>query len=444
MKTLLRLSMMITISILCFLHGKGQETQDSIRIDLNKALEIALSENPTMRIAGRDIEVKKNYKREQIVSLFPDVSLSAGYNRNLKKQMMAMEMQGTVVEIEVGTDNTYNAGLSLTLPIIAPALWNNVKLSQLDVELAMESARASKISLINEVKKAYYNLLLAKDSYLVLLKNYQNVEDNFQNIAAKYEQGLASEFDKLRAEVQVKNQIPNLKSAASGVDLATMMLKVLMGVSVNEPLLFEGSLSDYESLMTERSVPKAGDLSLENNTDLHQLDLSIAQLNRSLSIIKSSAAPTLAFTGALQLNSMNDDFNFAKYKWYPYAYVGVGLNVPIVSWASTSYRVKSSKLNIQSLEDQRNYLEENLRLNINNALNQINNATEELESNRENVKQAEKAQSISQKQYEIGMGTWLDLSAAEVALTSARLAYTQSIYNYLTAYADLERILGNN
>lgn len=75
----------------------------------------------------------------------------------------------------------------------------------------------------------------------------------------------------------------------------------------------------------------------------------------------------------------------------------------------------------------------------------MNNAVEELSSNKENVAMAEKPYSISRKQFEVGMGkSWLDLSASELALTQARLAYHQSIYTYLYNMVELENIIGIN
>ncbi|MDL2231033.1 TolC family protein, partial [Bacteroidales bacterium OttesenSCG-928-L19] len=187
----------VMMAMLTPFYGFSQESKDSVRIDLNKALEIALSDNPTIKIADRDIQIQKNYKKEQIVPLFPDVSGSASYSRTLQKQVMVMEMGGQNMEIEVGTSNNWNAGLSASLPVIAPAAWFNVKLSQLNVESAIESARSSKISLVNEVKKAYYGYLFAKDSHRVLLLNYENVLMNLEDVIHKYENGLTSEFEKL-------------------------------------------------------------------------------------------------------------------------------------------------------------------------------------------------------------------------------------------------------
>ena len=177
------------------------QAQDSIHVDLNRAIEIALSETPTMRIADRNVQIKQIYKKEQIAALFPDVSIAANYNRTLLKQTMSMDMGGQTMNIKVGRDNTYSAGANLSLPLIAPALWSNLKLSAMDIELAQESARSSKLELVNQVKQAYYMYLLAKQSYDVLQKSYATMEASNQLVTNSYSQGLVSEFEKLRSDV---------------------------------------------------------------------------------------------------------------------------------------------------------------------------------------------------------------------------------------------------
>lgn len=416
--------------------------QDSVHVNLQKAIEIALSENPTIKIADRNIEAKKYYKDEQIAALFPNISASGSYQRTVKKQKMTMEMGGNPMTIEVGTSNNYAAGISLSLPLVAAPTWYNLKLSQLDVETAVESARSSRISLVNEVKKAYYGLLLAKDSYRVLQVNYANVEYTANNINSKYEQGLASDFEKLRADVQVKNQKPQLTSAENTVNLATMMLKVLIGVDVNEPIIFDGQLSDFENEMLNYQVAEAKNISLENNSDLRQLSLSQNSLDMSVKLLKASACPTLAFSGNAQYMTMANDFDFANYNWFPYSVVGLSLNVPIMSWVGTSYKIKEAKLSIANLQEQKQYVENNLRVSVNNNLSNIRNAMADMTSNKETMMQAQRAYEIVQKQFEVGMATWLDLNSAELALTQSQLLYHQSIYNFLTAKTELEALMG--
>lgn len=417
--------------------------QDSVHVNLQKALEIALSENPTIKIANRTIESKKYYKDEQIAALFPSVSASASYQRTVKKQEMTMEFGGSPMEIEVGTSNNYVAGLNFSLPLVAAPTWYNLKLSQIDVQNAIESARSSKIALINQVKSAYYGLLLAQDSYRVLQINFANVEMTAKNINDKYEQGLASDFDKLRADVQVANQKPQLTSAQQAVNLSAMMLKVLIGVDVTEPIIFDGHLSDFENEMLNYKVVDGQLISLANNTDLRQLELSQEQLNTSLKLIKASSCPTLAFSGNYQYMTMANDFDFANYNWFPYSVIGLSLNVPILSWVGTSYKIKETKITMANLEDQKKYLENNLRVSVNSNLDNIRNAIAEMTSNKETMMQAERAYNIVQKQFEVGMATWLDLNSAELAMTQSQLLYHQSIYNFLTAKNELEKLMGN-
>ncbi len=417
--------------------------QDSVHVNLQKALEIALSENPTIKIANRTIESKKYYKDEQIAALFPSVSASASYQRTVKKQKMTMEFGGSPMEIEVGTSNNYVAGLNFSLPLVAAPTWYNLKLSQIDVQNAIESARSSKIALINQVKSAYYGLLLAQDSYRVLQINFANVEMTAKNINDKYEQGLASDFDKLRADVQVANQKPQLTSAQQAVNLSAMMLKVLIGVDVTEPIIFDGHLSDFENEMLNYKVVDGQLISLANNTDLRQLELSQEQLNTSLKLIKASSCPTLAFSGNYQYMTMANDFDFANYNWFPYSVIGLSLNVPILSWVGTSYKIKETKITMANLEDQKKYLENNLRVSVNSNLDNIRNAIAEMTSNKETMMQAERAYNIVQKQFEVGMATWLDLNSAELAMTQSQLLYHQSIYNFLTAKNELEKLMGN-
>ena len=435
-KTIRIVLLTLTFTTIC--HGLTR-AQDSVHVDLQKAIEIALSENPTVKIADRTIEAKKYYKSEQIAALFPSLNGTASYQRTVKKQTMVMEMYGQVNEIEVGTSNNVSAGLSLSLPLVAAPTWYNLKLSQLDVNAAVENARSSRISLVNEIKKAYYGLLFAKDSYRVLKVNYANVEYTAKNINDKYEQGLASDFDKLRADVQVKNQKPQLTSAENSIQLATMMLKVLMGVDVNEPIIFDGQLSDFEDEMSNYQLVDARSVSLSGNSDLRQLELSQEQLNTTLKLVKASACPTLAFSGNAQYSAMSNDFQFT---WFPYAVVGLSLNVPILSWAGTAYKIKQTKISIANMEEQKQYVENNLRVSVNNSLTNMRNSIEDMISNKETMNQAERAYSIVQKQFEVGMATWLDLNSAELALTQSRLLYHQSIYNFLTAKSELEAVTG--
>lgn len=416
------------------------QAQDSIHVDLNRAIDIALSETPTMRIADRNVQIKQIYKKEQIAALFPDVSIAANYNRTLLKQTMSMDMGGQTMNIKVGRDNTYSAGANLSLPLIAPALWSNLKLSAMDIELAQESARSSKLELVNQVKQAYYMYLLAKQSHDVLLKSYATMEASNQLVTNTYNQGLVSEFEKLRSDVALQNQRPAVTSAAKAMRLAAMRLKVLLGMNMDEPVIFDGELVDYEQGVLNATMPDEKDMQLAYNSALRQLDLGIQQLEQSKKLMIGSTCPMLALAGSFQYSGMGDDGQ--SFTNYPYSYVALSLQVPIISWVATSYKLKQADLSLANMKDQRLDVERNLRIGVQSYLNDMQQAIEDIAADRETMIQAQKAYEIAQKQYEVGMNTWLDLNNAELTLTSTQLTYCQAIFNYLTAKSNLDATLG--
>lgn len=255
MKCFLSKKMLLAVAVLLLVgYVQAQEAKDIVLLTLDKALEIALSENPTMKVADQEIQLKKEAKKEAYGGLFPEVSLTGSYSRTLKKQTMVMDFGGESQTIQVGSDNSYNGGLNVSLPVFAPTLYKSINLTKTDVELAVEKARSSKLDLVNQVTKAYYQLLLTQDSYKVLLQSYAQAEANYEVVKAKYEQGTVSEYDKIRADVQVRSLKPSVVSAGNGVNLARLQLQVLMGMDTEVEIIGFGILS-VEVLVLLSSVP---------------------------------------------------------------------------------------------------------------------------------------------------------------------------------------------
>ena len=363
------------------------QAPDTLRLRLDEAIQIALTENPTVRVADYDVEIKKEARREARAGLLPEASLSASYSRTLKKQTMVMEFGGQSTKIQMGTDNSYSAGLSINLPLFAPALYRSIRLTEADIELAVEKARASRIGMVN-----------------------------------------------------VRSLKPGLVSAGNGVALAGLQLRVLLGVAGEPIIAARGSLADYESAM-KPDTPIAE--TLENNSDLRQLDLNLELLSRNERLTKANFLPTIGASYSYSYSSMNNDFRIRNYSWYPYSLVALSVNIPLFK-ASNYPKLRKVRLQMQQLRETRLNAERQLGMLVQNARDKMAAAYEQQASNREGVAQAEKGRLIARKRYEVGMGTILELNDAEVALTQAELAYRQAIYDYLTARADLEKTLGNN
>ena len=427
----------LALTLILFFGGmKAQNAKDTLRLTLNQALEIALSDNPTIKVADKEIELKKTANKEAYAGLFPEVSLTGSYQRSIKKQSMAF--QGQVVEI--GIDNTYNGGLNVSLPIFAPALYKSISLTRSDVDLAVEKARSSKIGMINQVTKAYYQMLLSQDSHEVLKKSYDQAVANYNVVNAKYEQGSVSEYDKIRADVQMRSLVPTVVSARNGVNLARLQLKVLMGMDPDIEIAIIGNLNDYELEMFQQQLDNQS-VDLSNNSDLKQLDLNAELLRKNLKLKQTNFMPTLGASFNYSYMSMSDNFRIAHYDWYPYSNIGLSLTVPLFK-ASNFTTLKQTKIQMYQLAENKTNTERQLQMQATSYLDNMNASTEQVVSNKESVHQAEKGRLIAKRRYEVGKGTILELNDSEVALTQAELAYNQSIFNYLTAKADLDQVLG--
>ena len=283
--------------------------------------------------------------------------------------------------------------------------------------------------------------MLAQDSYDVLLGSYKLAEDNFNIVNAKYEQGAVSEYDKISAEVQMRSIKPNVISAANGVTLAKLQLKVLMGITADVELKTEDSLTNYETAVFANQL-KDEEVGLENNTTMKQLDLNMKMLEKSLKVAKSSFIPTLSMSFSYNYQSLyNPNINFFEYNWSNSSSLMFNLSIPLYK-ASNFTKVKSARIQMRQLDWNRIDTERKLNMEIVSYRNNMAASSEQVVSNKENVMQAEKAVLIAGKRYDVGKGTVLELNSSQVSLTQTQLTYNQSIYDYLIAKADLDKVLG--
>ena len=443
LKRLTGKKMLLTAMALCaFGFAKAQTeqtTQNTLTLTLDKALEIALDENPTIKVAAEEIALKKVASKEAWQSLLPEASLNGSLDHTIK----AAEMKLNDMSFKMGQDgtNTANAGLSINLPLFAPAVYRAMSMTKTDIELAVEKSRASELDLINQVTKAYYQLMLAQDSYEVLQGSYKLAEDNFNVVNAKYQQGAVSEFDKISAEVQMRSIKPNVISAVNAVTLAKLQLKVLMGITADVDIKTDDNLTNYESMLFANQL-KEEDMSLENNTTMKQFELNMKLVEMYVKSLKTYFMPTLSMSFSYQYQSLyNPNINFFDYTWSNSSSLMFNLSIPLYR-ASNFTKVKSARIQMRQLDWNRIDTERKLNMQVVSYRNNMTASSEQVVSNKENVMQAEKAVQIAGKRYEVGKGTVLELNSSQVSLTQAQLTYNQSIYDYLVAKADLDQVLG--
>lgn len=478
MKKIFPRLLLVAASVMMSVGAVAQEADSSQTrtvITLDEALKIALSENASVRVADKEIERVGYARKGTYASLFPQIDLTGAFQRTIKKQVMYMDMDmssfmggGSSSEgdgssadsgsgsdagassglpsgggIEVGRWNTWNGGVTASMPIINAQLWKSLKISGQNVELAVEKARSSRLEMVTQVKQAFYATLFAKEALNVYREVYDNAVKNFEQTRMRYNAQKASELEYTRAKSTVANAVPNVYNAESSVILALWQLKAVMGVDLDQDIDIAGELGDYADAMMSDSYD-SGSLSLDYNTTMRQLAIQAEQLAETVRLQKYAYIPTLSLGFSFSMNAMTNDFKFSDYKWTPYSYVGLSLNIPIFSGGKRYNDVRQAKVQASELAIQVNDTERQLKIAIRQYLNTMETKMKSYTAAEEAVETAQKAYDIATQSYNVGRSTITELNDAQLALTQARLGVSQSIYDYVVAKSGLEQILGHD
>lgn len=444
---------------------EGATTVTTMQLTLQEAIDLALSENPTIKVADLEVERYDYVRKETLGNLYPSLSASGTYTYAVVKSEISKGLS-------FGADNTIAASAEVGLPLIMPSVWSSIKLTKIQMENAVEQARASRIDMVNAVKKAYYNILLAEQSLAVLRSSEATVSKTVEDTRVQYEHGLASEYNLLTAEVQLSNLQPSIIQTANSIDVAKRLLKMYLSLPENIDIALVGSLDDFRDAILNGGEELSTDIS-ENST-LKQLDIQSELLQQNLKLTQTARMPTLVAFGqfAYSGNDMQrPDFSAMmgggaaaggatggatgttpdagtaeavkkSFYWQHPISVGLSLSVPIFSGFKNTNKVKQVRNQIRQLEIQREYLVKSTDVQVRSAINNLLTAREKMFANEKTVAQAQKAYDISNARYKAGAGTILELNSAELSLTQSKLNYSQAIYDYISAKADYDQIVG--
>ena len=438
-------------------------------ITLDQALQIALSENIAVKVADKEIERTKYAKRGTYAALFPQIDGSGSYQRTIKRQVVYFDgnpmaglggsssgsgstsgtgsgSEGSTSSskgggIEMGRLNTMSFGVSAAMPIINAQLWESVKITGMDVELAVEKARSSRLNMVSQVKNAYYAALFAKEAFDVYREVYENALNNYYETEKKYNVQKATELDMARAKTNVANAIPNVYNAESSVMLSLWQLKAVMGVDLEMNIDVVGSINDYAEML-EYDTAQHNEISLESNSTMKQLAIQAEELARSIRLKQYAYIPTLSLAFNFSGNTMFNDVPSSQWNWTPYSTVGLSLQIPIFSGLKRMNDVKQARNQYQQMQYNITDTERNLKIAIRQSLNTMDTNVKSYSAAEEAVDAAQKAYNIASKSYEVGRATLTDLNDAQLALTQAKLSQSQAIYNFVVAKTSLEQNLG--
>ncbi len=438
-----RLFSTAVVATLCAASLSAQNSGE-LSLTLDQAVDLALSENPTIKIAELEVERYDYVRKSTVGSLIPSLSVDGSFNHTLINQAIA---QG--FEIGGSQYSSLSATATAAMPLYMPAIYRTLKMNKIEAETAIESARATKIDLVAAVKVSFYNVMLAERTLEVLEASAQTAKQSVDDTKVMFDNGLTSEYDLLTAQVQYSNLQPTIMQTRTAILVAKEVLKMYLSIPESVKIYVDGNFEQMQA-----SAITSGTLSrdISNNSSLRSLALTEDLLGAQLKLQNSARMPTLsAFAQISYMGNNAESFSFdgsaaasSGFWWQNPAYVGLSLSVPIFSGLTNTNKAKQIKNQIKQLQLQRDYAEQSVAVSLSTAISNIYTARERYTAELQTVEQATKAYSISNTRYNAGAGTMLELNSARLAMTQAELNLSQAIFDLLSAKSEYEKVVGQD
>jgi outer membrane protein len=441
---LMRFKKLIIAFVLLTSVFAGELFSQKVKIvNLEEAISIAKKNNSELKIAQMD-KMKADEKVSEVYSenLVPTLSLSSMYTRALKKQIFSINFMGVTQTFAVGSDNTIQASVNVSepIPVLGTPVFSGIRIAEMYSKLQEENVKGIEDKIEANVKKAFLNVLLLKDVIDVNEKSLTNSEDNLKVVESRYNAGVVTEFDYLRAKVKVETIKPNLEQAKNNLVLSKKVLKTSMGLKTDEEIDVTGKLA-YDSTEVYGSVDAIIRKIAEQNVAIRQLKLNRGINEELVRVNRSSFLPKIYLFGQYVIQAQEDDGKpFSRYFYNNSVNVGIGLSWDL-NFFKNSYVVEQSLIETKKNDEQILDVKDKLKTQAQSIIIRLEDAKNRIIAQRETVKMAERGLGLANTSFKSGVINQIDVLDAELTLSQVRLSYLQAIFDYLTAKADLEQLL---
>jgi outer membrane protein TolC len=314
----------------------------------------------------------------------------------------------------------------------AAKVYNSINATMLDVTTR---------NVLFQTRRLFNTALLTKQVVVIHQEALEIANAQYERISAMYEQGIVSEFDKLRAELQVSELDPKLQDAINNYQLSLQALQNHLGGDVKVDDV-EGELT--EPSMQNITLAQAIKEGLDNRLELQATQMNVDLLDIQYQNQRKSYLPSVALSGSVTNFTATSDYEVEADNFGNIYSLSVGFQMPIFTGFTNKNKANDYKHQLNSARLQTSVLYDNIKLEIkNNYLS--------LEKNKKNVGTAEKNRelatrglTIAEQRYANQLGTYLDVQSAQLSYNQAQLNYISAVYSLLDSYESLLKAMGIN
>lgn len=433
-KSFIRLLPVLALAIL--VHSGLRAQDKTALLDLNDAVNTALSNNGNLQQAQLDEKIAAENYRQSNAAFLPQagVSYTALTTNNPLNAFGFGLQQRSITSLDFNPDllnhpdNTsdFSAKFDVKQPLLNLDMLYMRKAAHEQIDLYKFKTQRNKEYLTFEVQKAYYTLQLAYQAEKVIKEALQTAKAIHSFTSNRVNQGLIQKSDLLNVQVQLSGLESNLSEASGNIRNASDYLSVLM----NRPT---GTIYTVPGI--EKKVTHVQDISTVpgNRADFAAMEKAIGASEMALKATKMTYLPRVNAFGSYQFN----DNKFASFNADSYL-IGMQLSWDIFKGAKTKHQAAAQKLETEKLTAQLENQKLESQMVLNNAIRSLDDAGFKIRQQSTSVEQATEALRILKNRYETGLANTTDVLTAQTQLSQQKLAYNQAIFSYNVAQAYLE------
>lgn len=437
-KSVLLLSLLFT--------GLTAQAQSSFSVD--EAVKYALTNSTTAKNAALDEQSARARVREITTIGFPQVNASYNVSNNYIIQKVIIP-NGTAfggppgpLALEFQPQFGGQAVLSINQLIFDGSYIVGLQAAQTYRELASRASDITRTQVIYNVKAAYYNVLIARESKLVLDVNVARLDSILAEMRVLLANGFVEKVEVDRTQLQRNNLYTEREKATRMADLALALLKFQMNYPAKESIELRDQLSQV-ILNNDVLNNSATDYNKVPEFKLILTQKRAAELE--LKNVRAGYLPSLgaqATRGALAGSNSFDRVLNPGGDWYAFGAIGLSIQVPIFDSFNKRFQAQQKKISVLKVENGIQDMKRIIDLNIEQANISLKNAIETTENQKGNLLLAEEVLEISRKKYAAGVGSNLEVISAESDFRQAQTNYFAAVYSLLVAKLDLEKAKG--
>jgi len=419
------------IFILTLLISMG--SNDTLTFTVDEAIDFALQNNPEIEQLTIGVQKSEEQVGQAVSSFYPSVSASGYFAYVTDVPIIEFDS----IPIPFGTNENYNVQLSLQQVLFAwGKLYNAYKISDLARDIAELTLARKQQEIRYAVTDAFYGLLVLEEYLTQAQASLDQLERFAASVETRYRAGLVSQFDLLRAKVQVENLKPGVIQAENALNLAREGFKLLLGMDLDTEFGLSGELRmvDEEFILDDLESQ-----ALQNRAEIKNLKKAerIAQLNQA--IVRRTNLPTLVGGASYE---QRKPFGITGGDWGSSLTFNLGFQWPLFSGFSNLHKSREAALMLKEARLVLENLERAIRVEVKQAYLSFLAAKEAIDAAQENVGQAEKAFEIIETRYKNGLATNLEVLDTELAYRQSRVNYLTALKTYNTSLAEIYKAIG--